>query len=468
MNLSQFFLILRAHIKIILLILGVTVAVALTVSLMLPKKYRATSSVVLNYKGVDPVSGMIVTAQAMPGYMPTQVAIVNSKNTALKVVDDLKLADAPGVKESFQAATQGRGDLRDWLATVLMHNLDAVASRDSSVIDITFQGSDPQFVAAIANAFADAFQRVSVELKVEPSRKASVYFTDQIKLLRDNLEAAQAKLTKYQQDNSIIGTDNRLDVEMNRLNDLSTQLVMAQGAAMEARSRRAGAAGAMAAESPDVASNPLVQTLKGNLAAADARFSEVAQRLGPGHPDYQAAKASADSLRAQLNATVAATSNTVGNNATILQKRESEIQAALNQQKLKVLALNRTRDDMNVLQRELDGAQRAYELATQRFTQTSLEGQSNQSDISILATATAPLGPSSPRLVPNMMMAILVGLILGIGAAVALELLNRRVRSADDLIGGLGIPVLGNIVRPQIRTANRRIGFGREVKAIGA
>ncbi|WDZ97907.1 chain length determinant protein EpsF [Herbaspirillum sp. WKF16] len=465
MNLSQFLLILRAHLKIIMLIFGVTVVAALVVSLLLPKTYKATSSVVLNYKANDPVTGLVMTAQALPGYMPTQVDIINSRNVALAVIDNLKLTNEPSVKESY-ANSGTTTDIRNWLADILLRNLDAVASRDSSVIDITYKGRDPQFVATMANAFAEAYQQVSMQLKLDPTRKASSYFNDQIKILRDNYEKAQGRLSKYQQENGITNLDNRMDVENNRLNDLSTQLVAAQGALSEAQSRRQAAG---TGNSPDVLANPLVQNLKANVAASEARFAQAAKRLGTNHPDYLNAKAELDGLRAQLNAAIASTSASVGTNASILQKREAEIRGEFDAQKKKVLDLNRSRDELSVLQRDLDSAQRAYELTSQRYMQTNLEGQSNQSDISLLASAVAPTGPASPRIFINLVLSMFVGLILGVMAALGLELINRRVRSEVDLIEGLGLPVLGSIARPSLHNRrDRRPALARNIRSLPA
>jgi uncharacterized protein involved in exopolysaccharide biosynthesis len=158
----------QAHRKVILLILSITVVVALVVSLVLPKQYKATSSVVLNYKASDPVTGLVVAPQALPGFMPTQVAIINSPSVALGVVDSLKLADQQEVKDAYADDNHGDLDIRNWLAALLLKKMDAVASKESSVIDITFKAQDPQFAALVANAFAASYQRVSMQLKLDP------------------------------------------------------------------------------------------------------------------------------------------------------------------------------------------------------------------------------------------------------------------------------------------------------------
>lgn len=443
MNLSQFFLIMKARKWIILFALVITVVSTLGISLILPKTYKATASVLLNYKGVDPVSGLTMPGQLLPGYMATQVDIISSKNVALRVVDQLGLARNQAVIDQFKDAADGKGDVRDWLADLLLKKLDIVPARESSVVEISFRGADPTFVAAVANAFADEYQKISIQLKVEPMKKASAYFNEQLKQLRDNVEAAQSRLSKYQQENGIVSVDNRLDVESNRLNDLSAQLVQAQTQTMEASSRAGVANGG--GDSPDVTSNPLVQNLKIGLGNAEAKLAELAQRLERNHPQYQSAKAEVEKLRSDLASAIKVTASSVGSNATILRKREADIRSSLDAQRKRVLELNRSRDELNVLAKDVEAAQRAFDLTSQRFAQTRLEGQSEQSDIALLNPAVAPLDPSSPRVVINTSISIALGLMLGMGLALLAELLDRRVRSESDLSDMLDIPVFGVI-----------------------
>lgn len=445
MNFAQFFLILRARQRFIWLTLLVVLVLTIGVSVMLPKTYKATSSVLLNFKGVDPVTGLTLPGQLLPGYMATQIDIITSKNVALRVVDALKLAQSPAVVQQFNDATGGKGTVRDWLADLLLRKLEIVPSKESSVVEISFKGADPQFVATIANAFADEYQKISIQLKVEPMRKASLYFSEQTKQLRDDLEAAQSRLSKYQQEHGIVSVDNRLDVESSRLNDLSTQLVMAQGQSMEANSRSQVAKSQSSGESPDVASSPLIQNLKVNLGLAESKFADISQRLAPNHPQYISSKAEVDKLRSDLNAQLAIVSSSVSQNAGIMSQREGSIRAAMAAQKSKVLELNRTRDEMGVLMKDVESAQHAFDAVSQRFAQTKVEGSSEQSDISVLNPAVAPTDPAGPKVVLNTLLGIFFGFLLGLGLALLAEFLDRRVRSERDVIDVLQIPVLGTM-----------------------
>jgi succinoglycan biosynthesis transport protein ExoP len=251
----------------------------------------------------------------------------------------------------------------------------------------------------------------------------------------------------------------KLDVETARLNELSSQLVMAQGLAMEAGSRQRQVQ-SNAGGSPDVLNNPLIQTLKSRLSEAEAKFADTSAKLNVNHPQYIAAKSEVDQVRANLNQQIGLASTGVVSNARIQQQREAEVRAALNAQKAKVLALNGARDELSVLANEMENAKRAYETASQRLTQTSLEAQSTQSDISVLTAASVPRNPASPRILLNMLLALVVGSLLGMAAAIALELFDQRIRSADDLPRLLGLPLLGVIEKTRVirERPQRRLG----------
>jgi succinoglycan biosynthesis transport protein ExoP len=135
----------------------------------------------------------------------------------------------------------------------------------------------------------------------------------------------------------------------------------------------------------------------------------------------------------------------VGNNAQILQSREAAIRAALAAQKTRVLELNRGRDELGVLVKDVESAQRAFDAASQRFAQTKIEGQSEQSDISVLNPATPPNGAAGPRVMLNTLLSLFLGSMLGLGFALLAEMLDRRVRSAGDMAEVLQMPVFGVI-----------------------
>src|SRR5688572_16656940 len=167
MTFSQFLRVLLARWKALVFTLLGTVLVTLAVSLLLPKQYTATTSLVADFKSMDPVLGVLLPAQLMPGYMATQVDIIQSHKVAVDVVKALKLADNPTAREQWKEATNGLGTPQDWLADVLLKKLDVKPSRESNVVEISYTGTDPQFAAVIANAFSDAYIKTNLEFRVD-------------------------------------------------------------------------------------------------------------------------------------------------------------------------------------------------------------------------------------------------------------------------------------------------------------
>lgn len=441
MTLQQFLLILRARFAIAFYALLATVATTLVVSLLMPSQYTASADVVIDVKSPDPIAGMVLPGLAMPGYMATQVDIINSSRVAQKVVKLLKLEQNPTVRQDWQEATAGQGKLEVWLGALLQKKLDVKPSRESNVIAIGFKSTDPQFSAAVANAFAQAYIDTAIELKVDPARQYSQYFEGQVKQRREALEAAQTRLYEFQKEKGIIMTDDRLNYENQKLNELQSLLVVAESQSADAKSKQKAGGDTL----QDVMQNPLIQQLKADVARTEAKLHDLAGKLGKNHPQYQGQEAELNSLKQKLAAETRQVATAIGTSSRVSKEKESEVRAAIETHKKRILQLKEGRDEASVLQREVETAQRAYELVSQRLTQTTLESQNTQTNASVLTPAEAPVEPSSPKILLNTLLAIFLGTLLGVGAALMMELIDRRVRSDADLVEALDLPVLAAI-----------------------
>lgn len=451
MSLQQFFLMLYARWRIATATLAVVVAATLVISLVMPKKYTASASVVIDSKGSDPVFGAMLPTLISPAYMATQVDIINSDRVATRVVKLLKLDTNPQTEAQWQEATEGRGSKERWLAEFLKQNLDVKPSRESSVINIGYTSGDSRFAAALANAFAQAYIDTTLELRVEPARQSATWFDERSRSLREALETAQNALSSYQREHGIVAVDERLDVENARLAELSAQLTAIQAQTVDSMSRQKHASGAQSESSPDVMQNPLVQSLKTEIARNEAKLTELSGQLGPNHPQYQRLKDETQALKGKLDAEVNRVVGALGTTSKVNQQRESEIRASLEAQKAKILKLKQERDDLAVLTRDVDTAQRAYDTVNQRLTQTSLESQVNLTNIALLNPATEPVNHSSPKLLKNLLIATFLGTLMGVGMSFLAEFIDRRVRSDGDLVAFVDSAFLGRLQGPEVK-----------------
>ena len=459
MSFTQFIAILAARWKISLAVFITLVSVTLAVSLVLPKKYSAFASIVIDAKS-DPLSAVLYAGGLNPSLIATQIDVLTSDRVAYKVVRNLKLAESPDIRQQWLEEAKGVGTIEQWLIGIFQKSLDVKPSRESNVISVNYKAPDPKFAAGLANAFEQAYLETNLELRVEPAKQFSTFFESRSKEARDEVEKAQSRLSAYQRTKGIVASDERLDVENNRLNELSSQLVGLQALVSDSGSRQTAAKGEAADRMQEVLVNPLIGGLKSDQARLEARIEEMNAKFGESHPQVLEAKANLAELRKRVQAETAKVTGSLGLSNSINKQRLGELRASLEAQRNKVLQMKAVRDEGAVLQRDIENAQRNYDQILQRLTQTSLESQATQSNAAVLTSAVPPAEPSSPRILLNMLLAIVVGALLAIGSALLLELSDRRVRSAEDVVGAVALPIIGVMPKP---TAKRL--FGRTAKA---
>lgn len=440
MNFTQFLLILYARKWVILGVLLATVAVTAAVSLLLPKEYTATATLIIDSKSKDAITGQLLPSQMFPGYMATQIDIINSSQVAGRVVRELKLTENPATRQQFMEATQGEGTIEQWMANLLLQKISAEPSRESSIISIGFTGADPRFAAIVANAFARSYIETNLDLRVAPAKQTAAWFDQQIVQLREKVDEAQQKLTAYQREKGIVESEERLDVETRRMADLAGQMVAAQSASFDASSRTRDSASL-----PEVINNPVVQNLKAQVAQGEGQLAVLANRVGANHPDFIRLQAEVNSYKAKLANELNTATRGVGATAGAARQRFGELSGAFERQKAKVLELKQQREEATLLARDLENAQRIYDSALQRYGQSRMEAQSTQTDIAVLNPAVAPTQASKPRVMFNLLLAVFFGTLLGVSLGFMVELLDRRVRSGQDVIAALDIPVLAEV-----------------------
>ena len=443
MTLQQFFFILRARYKVSLLILLVTVASTLVVSLMLPKQYSATTAIVLDVKSPDPVSGMLLPGLTAPGYMATQVDIITSDRVAQRVVKLLRMDESPAIRSQWMEATNGKGDFTNWLGELLKKKLEVKPARASNVVDIKFSGTDPGFVAAVANTFAPAYIDVNLDLRVEPARQHASWFDGQTAILREKLEKAQQALSDHQQRAGIVGSNERLDHETAKLNEISSQITTVQAQTSDSSSKHKSLGNSETLM--EVMQSPLINNIKLDITRLDATLQESNMNLGKNHPQTQRIESQLASLRSKLASETRQISSSIGTTYRVGKLREGELLESLEAQKKHVLELTKQHDIINVLKRDVELAQRAFEATSLRSMQVRLESQAVQTNIAVLNPAAVPTEASSPKVLLNLMISIFLGILLSVGVALVLEFINRRVYSAEDLFMALDLPVLATI-----------------------
>lgn len=496
MHFTQLLTILRARVRVIAMTTFCALLVGVLAIIMMPTRYEASASVMLDPRGADSV-----WASAAPGsggdklasMVSTHLDILANPAVALRAVELLRLESDPRAVELLSGSgpsawlaqlksavldaladvlaareqeAEGDQSLKDWMADRLLRNVSTRSKPDSRLIRVTYSSPDAEFSAAAANAFLAAYQDTMLQLKVQPAKQSTKWFEEQVGDLKRQLELAEGRLAQFQQTKHIVATDERMDLENARLAELSAQLSLVQSQSYESQAKQRRIQDFMAGKTrdppPEVLSSHVVQQLQASLADREAKMGHLAKRIGPNHPQYQATAGELGALKEQLGEAMRAVAQSALAGTAVAGEHMNSLHAALERQRSRVLSLKADRNKLSALARDVDHARRAYSTGVDKMTQARMESQVDQGSESVLYSATPPPRPAGPGKAVSLTIALLAGLALGIGLALLAETLNRYVRSDQDITELLGAPVLAVLVpkgagRRSLRALERRV-----------
>jgi polysaccharide biosynthesis transport protein len=417
-----------------LAVLLLSVTASAVVSITMLKRYTATATVMLDARTPDQVAGGTPNSSLPGGYMATQTDVIASERVGRAVIQALGLRDDPGWRKAWhKAGGDSGGDYDAWLAEMLAKSLSVRPAPLSNLLTIAYESDDAAYAATLANAYVKAYVDTALQLRTERARQFGGVFDAKAQELRANLQRAQTKLSDYQQHNGLLVGDDKVNVESARLAELSAQLLVAQSANAE-MAGRVRQAGKQTDQLQEVWRNPAVAALSAEVTREEVRLSELTARLGDSHPQLIEQEARLNELKTKLAAEKSRAVSNVGFDSSATQNRVGQISAALETQRAKVLRMQSQREQFLALQREVDTAQRAFDEMQQRVNLANAESQNTQTNVTVLKQATAPLQPSSPNVLKNVVAGLIVGLALGIGLVLVREHFDRRLRSPEDVM----------------------------------
>ena len=446
MSFKQFLTAFKARWKLAFLVYLAIVAAAYIISVLLPPKYTASASVMVDVKSADPVAAAHIQGPLLADQIANEANVIQSERVMLRALNQLKILDDEEYRAKWADDTDGGGDFGVWLAGRLARDLDIKPAREGSMITVQFTSTRREFSSQLVNALVAAYIETTLAMRVEPAQQFTRFFDERANASRSALEIAQKRLSGYQQSRGMVVTDERLDIENARLTDLSSQLTTLQATASESSSRQRES-GRRIDVSPDVLANPLIEPLATSLAQQEMRLAELQSRLTEDHPQIVDLKTSIGVTRAKIRTESQRIVSGMGVLNDVNRARVEQAAAALTAQREKVLRLKSERDEAAVLQRDVENAQRVYDASVAKLSQSDLESRSKQTNVSMLKTATTPGKPSSPRILFNVAVSLVLGALVAVAAVYLRELADRKLRSLEDVRDYLGYPLLGVLPR---------------------
>jgi len=453
------------------------VLLGLVVTLLMTSKFTASATIeisreadkVTNLQGVQQE-----TSAADLEFYQTQYGLLESRALSERVATELRLFDDPkffdmfgvgGEDPAFQQVNgrypaSGRSIRQRVAGDILRKNLSVVPTRMSRLVEIRFTSPDAGFSAKVANAWAENFIQTNLERKIQATSYGRNLLQGQLAELKDKLDQSQRQLVGYASSEKIInlptatGADGSATSERSMVVDNLAALNAAHAQATadriqaEARHAAAGRDGASTA----ALNNPAINSLRQRRAELAADYQRLMTQFEPEYPAAKAAKSQLDQLDRSIAREESRVAGSLLADYSEARGREQALLAKVEQLKEEFLDVRRRSIQYNIYQQEVDTNRALYDGLLQRFKEIGVAGGVGVNNISIVDHAIIPKTPSSPKLLINLAVSLLIGLGFGAALVFVLEQMDEAISDPGEVERRLGLPLLGSVPKVEDET----------------
>lgn len=386
-------------------------------------------------------------------FYETQYKIIQSRRVAESTVRSLGLERDAGFMGRLRPGETGAARPADiaTAAKILMAHTEVKPIKGSRLVTVTYEDPDPARAARVLNALVNTYVEGNIDNAVTSTANASDWLGGQLGKLKDDLEQSEMALHDYKQTNNILSVsmDDQSNMLRGEMQQLNTALTTVQTTQQEVAARKSELDKIDAKDPAELPARELLQSgllqqlREAYISATSDRDALLAAGRGANHPEVTAATARVDSARAALLAEVRNIKGSVTKDLAALQRQAAGLRKLFDAAKTRALDLNLREIQYNRLLRNKDNTEKLYSLVLERSKESDLTRMMRFNNISVVDDARPPSGPVRPIIPLNIALGFALGLGLGIGTAAARELLDRSIKTPDDLEEELGLPFLG-------------------------
>ncbi len=462
----------RSNLTLIGAIIGVTLAAAVALTLLETPRYTATSTIQINDSSTRVLDDK-ATDQGNDGgnagydtdrFLQTQADVLQSRGLALRVAQKLNLATSPRFFASQEGYLPPAGttplNVRTQVVDMLLSHLHVNPPRESRIVTIQYDSTDPVMSADIANAYGTEFIQSNLQRRYDSSSYARDFVSNQLAQTKQKLEESERALNDYARKAGLISTHTLAGsgdkTSQGRGSVTSDSLAQLNQAANEATAKRISAEGRWRAidsgppfSSTEVVGNATISALMGQRATIETQLQEEQARHLDQYPAVKARQVELAGINQQLKLVAANIRNAVKADYAAARDSEQQLTGEVNRLKGATLSEQDSNVQYGLLAREVDTNRQVYDGLLQRYKNLNASSGISLSNVSVIDAADPPDGPSSPNLVKNLAFALLLGLGL---AALTLFLkvqFDDSIRVPEDIEGKLGLALLGIVPRTQ-------------------
>lgn len=477
-DLQLLFAIFRRRLRLFAAIALVVLAGTIVMTMKATPLYTATANLMIDSRKENLVDAEAVLSglSADSGVVDTEIEILKSRQLAERVVDALELQKDPEfngrlapkgpIGSVVQGVTGFFGGAAPDAARVQLSELEAQKEKErvvdvvlsrlsvrraglTYVMNVSFRSESPAKAAKIANTFADRYLLEQLEAKFDATRQANTWLNTRLAELRTEVQQAEAAVEQYRSANNLLSTSGATLTEQ-EISTYNQQLatVRAQQAEEEARLRTARAQLARGSTGEDVGEalgSIVVQQLRARRAEVSGRVADLSSRYGPRHPDMLRAQRELADIDGQIQAEIQRIISNLEARTQVARERTASMQSSLGGARGTLAANNAASVRLNELQRNAESVSTLYQSFLDRFKETSAQEGMEQSDARIVSRAKIPTSQSSPKVLLNLAIGLIMAVGAGFAGLVLAEMLDSGFLTADDVERRLKLPHLGSV-----------------------
>jgi polysaccharide biosynthesis transport protein len=465
--------IVRRQWPLIAAILAGTLTLIIVYLLTATPMYTANARILMDTRQtqvLDKDSG-VTNALIDPGFVDSQVEILNSDDLILSIVRRLKLTDDPEFNGSepgliplvigkvlslFSSdGPPSKERIERGAVEAIQKNLKVERVLTTYVLSVSFRSKSAEKAAQITNAISDAYMVGALEAKYQSTKRAGEWLQQRSAELREQATASDRAVQTFKAQNNIVGTSRGLMSEQ-QLTDVNTQLIQARAATAEAKARldRIEAISDKDLAQPtvtDALSNTVITRLRAQYLDLAAQYADWSSRYGKTHQASVNLANRMEEMRKAIADEVRRIADSYRSEYEIAKSRETSLEDNMKG----LVAQAGSTAQAQVKLRDLESAADTYRNLYNNFLEKLQQATQNQSfpisEARIISTAVKPDKKSSPKTVLFLIGGVIGGLCFGFGAAFSRELLSDVLRTPGDVEDELGVKCLG--VLPDIRPA---------------
>lgn len=315
--------------------------------------------------------------------------------------------------------------------------------RDTKLVEVSFTSTSPILASEICNTLADEFIDFSIEKRYATTRQASVFLSNQIANLREDLAAKERELQKYGQEENLFYLSNTESAALSKFSDLSKAYTQAQIDRTKAEATYLELKD-LDIDSITQSNNRVVQQIRADYTTIKNEYEEKSKIYKSSYPEMIKLRSRLDSMNEELQK--AADGAESDYRAAL--KREYSLKRLLDKQKTDVAKMNSSAILYNSLKIEAENKRNLLNSLGEKQNETLVSeklGGLKAGNVSIIDKAEIPKNPVSPKKKLNLFLALLMGIFGGVGLCFIFEYLDNTVKGPEDVERLAGLPSLGVI-----------------------